>query len=67
MIGDIVGSTKSVAEGVETAKAVNELAGTKEVDMPIVEQVHSVLYEGKAPAKAVHDLMNRALKAEFHG
>lgn len=66
-IGDIVGSTKSVAEGVETAKAVNELAGTKEVDMPIVEQVHSVLYEGKAPAKAVHDLMNRALKAEFHG
>jgi glycerol-3-phosphate dehydrogenase (NAD(P)+) len=66
-LADIVSSTKSVAEGVETAKAVNELAGTKEVDMPIVEQVHRVLYEGKTPAKAVHDLMNRSLKAEFHG
>jgi glycerol-3-phosphate dehydrogenase (NAD(P)+) len=63
----IISSTRSVAEGVETAKAVNELAKTKDVDMPIVEQVHMVLYDGKAPEKAVHDLMNRTLKAEFHG
>jgi glycerol-3-phosphate dehydrogenase (NAD(P)+) len=64
---DIIQSTKSVAEGVETAKAVYELAIKKDVDMPIVNQVYRVLYEDKAPEKAVHDLMNRTLKAEFHG
>jgi glycerol-3-phosphate dehydrogenase (NAD(P)+) len=33
--------------------------------MPIVEQMHQVLYEGKQPAEAVRDLMQRSLKAEL--
>jgi len=33
--------------------------------MPIVEQMHAVLYEGKQPAAAVRDLMQRALKPEL--
>jgi glycerol-3-phosphate dehydrogenase (NAD(P)+) len=35
--------------------------------MPIVSEVYSVLYEEKTPGQAVSDLMNRTLKAEFHG
>jgi glycerol-3-phosphate dehydrogenase len=32
--------------------------------MPIVEQMHAVLHDGKAPATAVRDLMKRSLKPE---
>jgi glycerol-3-phosphate dehydrogenase len=32
-----------------------------------VEQVFTVLHEDKEPRQAVEDLMNRTLKAEFHG
>lgn len=64
---EIISSTKSVAEGVETTKAVRELAAREDVDMPIVEQVYQVLYQGKDPAAAVRDLMERTLKPEFHG
>jgi glycerol-3-phosphate dehydrogenase len=34
------------------------------VEMPIVDQMHAVLYAGKKPAEAVQDLMQRSLKAE---
>lgn len=53
-----------VAEGVPTAHAVMELAGRIGVEMPICEQVHAVLFEGKPPLGALGDLMNRALKDE---
>jgi glycerol-3-phosphate dehydrogenase (NAD(P)+) len=62
---EIVESTKSVAEGVATARAAYELSRNHNVEMPIVEQVYRVIYEGKEPRKAVQDLMTRSLKAEF--
>jgi glycerol-3-phosphate dehydrogenase (NAD(P)+) len=64
---DIISKRKSVAEGVATTKATQELALKHNVDMPIVSEVYSVLYENKDPRQAVTDLMNRTLKAEFHG
>jgi glycerol-3-phosphate dehydrogenase (NAD(P)+) len=64
---DIISRRKSVAEGVATTKAAHELALKHNVDMPIVSEVYSVLYENKDPHQAVTDLMNRTLKAEFHG
>lgn len=64
-LSDILSSTKSVAEGVATALSGFELSKRHDVEMPIVEQVFRVLYEGKDPAEAVHELMNRALKSEF--
>jgi glycerol-3-phosphate dehydrogenase len=33
--------------------------------MPIVEQMHQVLYERKTPSAAVRDLMQRSLKPEI--
>ncbi len=48
-----------VVEGVYSAKAALLLARQYGCDMPIVEQVNQVLFEGKAPRDAVSDLMLR--------
>lgn len=65
-LSDIVSTTKSVAEGVETSISARELAMNKNVEMPIVEQVYSVLHEDKSALDAVRELMNRPLKTEFY-
>jgi glycerol-3-phosphate dehydrogenase (NAD(P)+) len=57
-----------VAEGVFTAKALfGPEADLGDVSMPICEQVHAVLFDGKDPLEAVFDLMNRAPVGEMHG
>jgi glycerol-3-phosphate dehydrogenase (NAD(P)+) len=61
----IAASTKSVAEGVRTAKSVRQLAQRLGVDLPISREVHAILYEGKPPSQAVRDLMTREAKPEF--
>ncbi|MBM4261874.1 MAG: NAD(P)-dependent glycerol-3-phosphate dehydrogenase [Deltaproteobacteria bacterium] len=62
---DIIGGTRMVAEGVRNTQLVHQLARRLGVDMPIVEQMHAVLYQGKTPAAAVRDLMQRSLKPEI--
>jgi len=64
-VAQIIASTKSVAEGVKTAKSVWQLAQRLQVDLPISRQVHSILYEGQPPLQAVRDLMTREAKPEF--
>ena len=63
-LDDIIKGTKTVAEGVRTAKAARDLAQKYDIAMPIVEEVYQLLYEGKDPKLAVKDLMNRELKGE---
>ncbi|NNF17196.1 MAG: NAD(P)-dependent glycerol-3-phosphate dehydrogenase [Gammaproteobacteria bacterium] len=53
-----------VVEGVRAARAVMQVAKTLDVEMPIVAEIYQVLYEGKAPKKAVSALMTRGLKSE---
>lgn len=62
----ILRGMRMVAEGVKNTRSVHELAARLAVEMPIVEQMHQVLYQGKRPRDAVRDLMQRALKAENH-
>lgn len=50
---------KMVVEGVYSAKAARTLSRKYEIDMPIIEQVNLVLFEGKKAADAVRDLMMR--------
>jgi glycerol-3-phosphate dehydrogenase (NAD(P)+) len=64
-LDDILGGMRMVAEGVKNTRSVYLLAGRLVVEMPIVEQMHLVLYEGKPPGNAVRDLMQRSLKAEL--
>ena len=48
-----------VVEGVYSAKAGKKLAEVYGIDMPIVEQVNQVLFDGKPAKDAVGDLMLR--------
>jgi glycerol-3-phosphate dehydrogenase (NAD(P)+) len=53
-----------VAEGVLTTNAAVGLAAKVGVEMPIIEQMHAVLQQGKDPSDAISDLMNRPLTQE---
>jgi glycerol-3-phosphate dehydrogenase (NAD(P)+) len=63
-LDEIVGSMRMVAEGIETTKATVGLARRHRVEMPIAEQMHSVLFEGRDPRVAIQQLMERSLKGE---
>jgi glycerol-3-phosphate dehydrogenase (NAD(P)+) len=63
-LDDILSSIQSVAEGVPTTRAVRALALKKNVQMPITDAVHAVLFEGKDVRGALAGLMSRAAKAE---
>ena len=56
-----------VAEGLTTAEATYRAAGAKGVAMPITEQTHLVLSEGKPIREAMHDLMQRERGEEVAG
>ena len=60
----IVASMTAVAEGYPTARSASELAHKRGVVMPIVEEVHAMLHQGKDPRRAVQDLTTRESKAE---
>lgn len=62
---EVLSGMRMVAEGVRNTRSVYLLAAKLGVEMPIVEQMYRVLYEGKRPREAVRDLMQRALKAEI--
>ena len=53
-----------VVEGVKAARAVHEVAEKLGIEMPIVNQVYRILYEGVTPREAVEALMRRELKPE---
>lgn len=56
---------KKTVEGVRTAKIVHKVAKENNIDMPICEEVHQILFEGKEPKTCANDLMLRELKKEF--
>jgi glycerol-3-phosphate dehydrogenase (NAD(P)+) len=62
---EIISGMKMIAEGITTTLSVRQLAQRENVEMPISEQVFSVLYEGKNPKDAFRDLMSRELKDEY--
>lgn len=62
---EAMAEVQMVVEGVYSAKAAMELAGKYEIQMPIIEQVNKVLFEGKNAAQAVKELMLRDKKEEI--
>jgi glycerol-3-phosphate dehydrogenase (NAD(P)+) len=59
-LSEVLAGMKMVAEGVWTAKALfGPEADLGEVQMPIAEQVHAVLFDGKNPRDAVARLDER--------
>jgi glycerol-3-phosphate dehydrogenase (NAD(P)+) len=52
-------------EGVVTARAVYQIARRHQIEMPICEQVHAVLYDEQTPTAATQRLLERAGKSEL--
>jgi glycerol-3-phosphate dehydrogenase (NAD(P)+) len=61
----IAGMHGMVAEGVFTTSAAVGLAKARGVEMPITEQMHAILHQGKSPREAIHELMTRTGKSEL--
>jgi glycerol-3-phosphate dehydrogenase (NAD(P)+) len=58
-LDEILGETQMVVEGVFTTAAARALAERQRVRMPITEELHRVLFEGKPPRAGVKCLMRR--------
>lgn len=55
---------ETVAEGVATTRSTLALATREGVEMPIVEMVHRILFDGHSAKTAVEELMARELRSE---
>ena len=55
---------ETVAEGVATTRSALALANREGVQMPIVEMVHRILFDGHPARSAVVEIMSRELRAE---
>ena len=62
---EIIASLTMVAEGVETTRSAHQLARDRGIEMPITEQMHQVLFQGKPPQDALRDLMGRQAREEI--
>jgi len=60
----IIKHMQMVAEGVPTTRCAYALSRKYKVEMPITQEIYSVLYKNKSPLKAVSDLMRRRGKEE---
>lgn len=61
---EILAGMTMIAEGISTCRAAYQLGMNENVDLPIINQMYSVLYEGKDPRHAIRDLMERPLTNE---
>jgi glycerol-3-phosphate dehydrogenase (NAD(P)+) len=65
-LDEIVAELNEVAEGINTARAVKQLADRAGLELPITNEVNAVLYDGKPARDAVLELMSRPLREEIH-
>jgi glycerol-3-phosphate dehydrogenase (NAD(P)+) len=63
-LAEITAELSEVAEGINTARAVKQLADRAGLEMPITNEVNAVLYDGKPARDAVAELMSRPLREE---
>ncbi|HEY0778714.1 MAG TPA: NAD(P)H-dependent glycerol-3-phosphate dehydrogenase [Gemmatirosa sp.] len=66
-LDEVLAERETVAEGVLTTRSARDLATRAGVEMPIVNAVHRVLFEGAPVAGAVAELMSRAPRREGDG
>jgi len=60
----VLGTRRSVSEGVYTAGAVVALARQHDIEMPICAAVHEVLIERMSIDAAIESLLSRPARAE---
>ncbi|MBI2300644.1 MAG: NAD(P)-dependent glycerol-3-phosphate dehydrogenase [Armatimonadetes bacterium] len=64
-LGELLAGTPHVAEGVPTTRTALRLAHEQGVHMPILEELHAILFEDKPPRDAVAALMLRDVSDEL--
>ncbi|MCG7406430.1 NAD(P)H-dependent glycerol-3-phosphate dehydrogenase [Paenibacillus sp. ACRRX] len=64
-IPEVLDRMGMVVEGIRTTKAAFKLSDQYNVQLPITEQLHHVLFEGLDPKTAVESLMGRVRKNEI--
>lgn len=63
-VAEVVAHTRQTAEGVNSCRSILDLAVKHAVDVPIIEHVVKVVYEGWSPAQMVRELMARQVGSE---
>ena len=63
-LDEALAGKETVAEGVATTRSAFTLATREGVEMPIVEMVHRILFDGHPARSAVAELMSRELRSE---
>jgi len=63
-LNEILDEMNMVAEGVGTAAALLALAREHSIELPITEQVDSILHLGNSPREAIRAIMERPLRRE---
>ncbi len=63
-LDQVLGSRKSVSEGVFTASAIIEIAEVSGLDLPICEAVHLIVSGAVNVDQAIEDILARPLRAE---
>jgi glycerol-3-phosphate dehydrogenase (NAD(P)+) len=63
-VAELLKDRRSVVEGYKTTQSFWELCVKKNIDAPILQEMHAILFGDKAPAAALSSLMTRGLKRE---
>jgi len=66
-LDEVLDRVHGIVEGVPTTQSVVQLAEQHKVEMPLTAAVYKILFEGLAPADAIHQLMTRQPKEERVG
>ena len=61
---NVLSETHTVAEGIRTTRGAVGLANRHRIEMPIVQGVYAVLFQGRDPRQTVNELMTRTAKGE---
>ena len=56
-------NTKTV-EGIRTVQVIYDIAQKEGIELPIIEALHKVIYEGSKPSEVIKELMNRPIRSE---
>jgi glycerol-3-phosphate dehydrogenase (NAD(P)+) len=64
-LNQILDHMQMVVEGIATTQSSFELSKRHNVEMPIIEKVHQILFDGLEPLTAIKQLMTRKSKHEW--
>jgi glycerol-3-phosphate dehydrogenase (NAD(P)+) len=63
-VAELIGNRRTVVEGYKTTEAFASLCTARNIEAPILREMHAILFAGKKPAAALASLMTRELKSE---